>query len=317
MEVTNYVICCLSILRIQLFIINGFSTFAAMIKSMTGFGKSQLALGMKTIVVDVRALNSKQFDLSLKIPSTFREKEGEIRQEIGKILERGKVDVFLSYRMAGATGTSAINHELAKARFKELQLLAQELEVQSADLLGRVLQMPDVMAEQEDVLTDEEWQQVMGVLKSALQATDSFRTDEGSGLGKELLERVGNIEARLEETGALDAERMVVMKDRLNQKISDLKINADANRFEEEMIYYIEKLDINEEKQRLRTHCQYFRETLNQQESTGRKLGFIAQEMGREINTIGSKANHAGMQKLVVLMKDELEKIKEQLNNVL
>jgi uncharacterized protein (TIGR00255 family) len=177
--------------------------------------------------------------------------------------------------------------------------------------------MPDVMAEQEDVLTDEEWQQVMGVLKSALQATDSFRTDEGSGLGKELLERVGNIESRLEETGALDAERMVVMKDRLNQKISDLKINADANRFEEEMIYYIEKLDINEEKQRLRTHCQYFRETLNQQESSGRKLGFIAQEMGREINTIGSKANHAGMQKLVVLMKDELEKIKEQLNNVL
>ena len=317
MEVTNYVICCLSILRIQLFIINGFSTFAAMIKSMTGFGKSQLALGMKTIVVDVRALNSKQFDLSLKIPSAFREKEGEIRQEIGKVLERGKVDVFLSYRMAGATGTSAINHELAKARFKELQLLAQELEVQSADLLGRVLQMPDVMAEQEEVLTDEEWQQVMGVLKSALQATDSFRIDEGSGLGKELLERVGNIEARLEETGALDAERMVVMKDRLNQKISDLKINADANRFEEEMIYYIEKLDINEEKQRLRTHCQYFSETLNQQESTGRKLGFIAQEMGREINTIGSKANHAGMQKLVVLMKDELEKIKEQLNNVL
>lgn len=284
---------------------------------MTGFGKSQLALGMKTIVVDIRALNSKQFDLSLKIPSAFREKEGEIRQEIGKILERGKVDVFLSYRLVGSTGTSTINHELAKARFKELQQLAQELDVQSADLLGRVLQMPDVMAEQEEVLTDEEWQQVMGVLKAALQATDSFRTDEGSGLGKELLERVGNIEARLEETGTLDAERMVLMRERLNQKISDLKINADANRFEEEMIYYIEKLDINEEKQRLRTHCQYFRETLNQKESTGRKLGFIAQEMGREINTIGSKANHAGMQKLVVLMKDELEKIKEQLNNVL
>jgi uncharacterized protein (TIGR00255 family) len=297
--------------------LSAFSTFGAMIKSMTGFGKSQLALGMKTIVVDIRALNSKQFDLSLKIPPAFREKEGEIRQEIGKILERGKVDVFLSYRLVGSTGTSTINHELAKARFKELQQLAQELDVQSADLLGRVLQMPDVMAEQEEVLTDEEWQQVMGVLKAALQATDSFRTDEGSGLGKELLERVGNIEARLEETGTLDAERMVLMRERLNQKISDLKINADANRFEEEMIYYIEKLDINEEKQRLRTHCQYFRETLNQKESTGRKLGFIAQEMGREINTIGSKANHAGMQKLVVLMKDELEKIKEQLNNVL
>jgi uncharacterized protein (TIGR00255 family) len=297
--------------------LSAFSTFGAMIKSMTGFGKSQLALGMKTIVVDIRALNSKQFDLSLKIPSAFREKEGEIRQEIGKILERGKVDVFLSYRLVGSTGTSTINHELAKARFKELQQLAQELDVQSADLLGRVLQMPDVMAEQEEVLTDEEWQQVMGVLKAALQATDSFRTDEGSGLGKDLLERVGNIEARLEETGTLDAERMVLMRERLNQKISDLKINADANRFEEEMIYYIEKLDINEEKQRLRTHCQYFRETLNQKESTGRKLGFIAQEMGREINTIGSKANHAGMQKLVVLMKDELEKIKEQLNNVL
>lgn len=288
-----------------------------MIKSMTGFGKSQLALGMKTFVVDIRALNSKQFDLSLKIPSAFREKEGEIRQEIGKSLERGKVDVFLSYKLVGSTGTSTINHELAKVRFKELQQLAQELDVQSADLLGRVLQMPDVMAEQEEVLTDEEWQQVMGVLKSALQATVIFRTDEGSGLGKELLERVGNIEARLEETGALDAERMVLMRERLHQKIADLKINTDANRFEEEMIYYIEKLDINEEKQRLRTHCQYFRETLNQQESTGRKLGFIAQEMGREINTIGSKANHAGMQKLVVLMKDELEKIKEQLNNVL
>lgn len=284
---------------------------------MTGFGKSQLSLGMKTILVDVRALNSKQLDLNLRLPSAFREKEGEIRQEIGKALERGKVDVFLSYRLAGATGTSAINHELAKARFLELQQLANELNVQSADLLGRVLMMPDVMAEQEELLTDEEWLQVMEVLKSALKATVVFRTDEGAGLGKELLERVGNIEARLEETGTLDAERMVLMRERLLQKISDLKINADANRFEEEMIYYIEKLDINEEKQRLRTHCQYFRETLNQKESTGRKLGFIAQEMGREINTIGSKANHAGMQKLVVLMKDELEKIKEQLNNVL
>ncbi len=284
---------------------------------MTGFGKSQLSLGMKTILVDVRTLNSKQLDLNLRIPSAFREKEGEIRQEIGKALERGKVDVFLSYRLAGATGTSAINHDLAKSRFLELQQLANELNVQSADLLGRVLMMPDVMAEQEEVLTDEEWLQVMEVLKSALKATDVFRTDEGAGLGKELLERVGNIEARLEETGSLDAERMVLMRERLLQKIADLKINADANRFEEEMIYYIEKLDINEEKQRLRTHCQYFRETLNQKESTGRKLGFIAQEMGREINTIGSKANHAGMQKLVVLMKDELEKIKEQLNNVL
>jgi uncharacterized protein (TIGR00255 family) len=288
-----------------------------MIKSMTGFGKSQLSLGMKTILVDVRTLNSKQLDLNLRIPSAFREKEGEIRQEIGKALERGKVDVYLSYRLAGSTGTSAINHDLAKARFLELQQLANELNVQSADLLGRVLMMPDVMAEQEEVLTDEEWLQVMEVLKSALNATDVFRTDEGAGLGKELLERVGNIEARLEETGTLDAERMVLMRERLLQKIADLKINADANRFEEEMIYYIEKLDINEERQRLRTHCQYFRETLNQKESTGRKLGFIAQEMGREINTIGSKANHAGMQKLVVLMKDELEKIKEQLNNVL
>jgi uncharacterized protein (TIGR00255 family) len=284
---------------------------------MTGFGKSQLSLGMKTILVDVRTLNSKQLDLNLRIPSAFREKEGEIRQEIGKALERGKVDVFLSYRLAGATGTSAINHDLAKSRFLELQQLANELNVQSADLLGRVLMMPDVMAEQEEVLTDEEWLQVMEVLKSALKATDVFRTDEGAGLGKELLERVGNIEVRLEETGSLDSERMVLMRERLLQKIADLKINADANRFEEEMIYYIEKLDINEEKQRLRTHCQYFRETLNQKESTGRKLGFIAQEMGREINTIGSKANHAGMQKLVVLMKDELEKIKEQLNNVL
>lgn len=284
---------------------------------MTGFGKSQLSLGMKTILVDVRTLNSKQLDLNLRIPSAFREKEGEIRQEIGKALERGKVDVYLSYRLAGSTGTSAINHDLAKARFLELQQLANELNVQSADLLGRVLMMPDVMAEQEEVLTDEEWLQVMEVLKSALKATDVFRSDEGAGLGKELLERVGNIEARLEETGTLDAERMVLMRERLLQKIADLKINADANRFEEEMIYYIEKLDINEEKQRLRAHCQYFRETLNQKESTGRKLGFIAQEMGREINTIGSKANHAGMQKLVVLMKDELEKIKEQLNNVL
>jgi uncharacterized protein (TIGR00255 family) len=288
-----------------------------MIKSMTGFGKSQLSLGMKTILVDVRTLNSKQLDLNLRLPSAFREKEGEIRQEIGKALERGKVDVFLSYRLAGATGTSAINHDLAKSRFLELQQLANELNVQSADILGRVLMMPDVMAEQEEVLTDEEWLQVMEVLKLALKATDVFRTDEGAGLGKELLERVGNIEARLEETGSLDAERMVLMRERLLQKIADLKINADANRFEEEMIYYIEKLDINEEKQRLRAHCQYFRETLNQKESTGRKLGFIAQEMGREINTIGSKANHAGMQKLVVLMKDELEKIKEQLNNVL
>ncbi len=286
---------------------------------MTGFGKSQAVVGLKTLTIDIRALNSKQLDLNLRLPQAFREKEGEVRNLVSGMLERGKIDVFVSLKSTASAAGVSLNTEALKIRFASLKALALEIGADTTHLFSDVLRFPDLMQEEETEAGDEDWKQVHTSLQEALKQVDQFRLDEGRGLSSELMDRVSNIEQFLESITPHEESRMVHVRARLKQKIDELlaQTESSANRFEEEMIYFMEKLDISEEKQRLRAHCSYFRETAAEHTASGRKLAFISQEMGREINTIGSKANHAEMQKLVVLMKDELEKIKEQLNNVL
>ena len=286
---------------------------------MTGFGKSQAVVGLKTLTIDIRALNSKQLDLNLRLPQAFREKEGEVRNLVSGMLERGKIDVFVSLKSTASAAGVSLNTEALKIRFASLKALALEIGADTTHLFSDVLRFPDLMQEEETEAVDEDWKQVHTSLQEALKQVDQFRLDEGRGLSSELMDRVSNIEQFLESITPHEESRMVHVRARLKQKIDELlaQTESSANRFEEEMIYFMEKLDISEEKQRLRAHCSYFRETAAEHTASGRKLAFISQEMGREINTIGSKANHAEMQKLVVLMKDELEKIKEQLNNVL
>ena len=297
-----------------------FPTFTAMIKSMTGFGKCQVTIGLKFVNIDIRTLNSKQLDLNLRLPQIYREKEGDIRLEINKLLERGKIDVYINRKQDEALTGLPLDREAIKLRFRELESIAAELGVSASNLLPEVLRMPDLFVEDEEELSELEWKLVKEAFRSALLQTDQFRTDEGAGLETELNQRVENISALLQKIGEFEASRMEGIKNRLSSKIEELNLQSEtsANRFEEEMIYFLERLDITEEKQRLASHLNYFKQTMNDQAgASGRKLGFITQELGREINTIGSKANHAEMQKNVVLMKDELEKIKEQLNNVL
>jgi len=286
---------------------------------MTGFGKSQLMLGSKTITIDIRTLNSKLFDLNLRIPSLLREQEGLIRNKLNQELERGKIDVHFSIKTSNGLGSAGINTDVIEKRFASLMPTLQRLGVSSDALFTEIMRMPDVISEEEHSLEDSEWNEIEIALIQALAEVNVFRSDEGLGLAKELLMRVDEIEKSLDLVATCENERMENVRLRLKQKIDELhqQNSGSENRFEEEMIYFLEKLDISEEKQRLSTHCKYFRDVVNEPKSNGRKLNFISQEMGREINTIGSKANHAGMQKLVVLMKDELEKIKEQLNNVL
>ncbi len=281
---------------------------------MTGFGKSNVSLGAKQLSIDIRALNSKQFDLNLRIPGVLRSREAEIRQQIAAVLERGKIDCYIISKQS--TGSVEINEELLHRRYTRLNNLAQNLGASSNELLPALLTLPDALQEEENEIMENEWNIFREALLKAISNTNDFRITEGKGLTAELSQRVNNIQKNLSDISSIDSERTELIRTKLLQKVEQLAVEFDRNRFEEELIYYIEKLDISEEKQRLSTHCTYFLETMQDKESNGRKLGFIAQEMGREINTIGSKANHAGIQKLVVLMKDELEKIKEQLNNI-
>jgi uncharacterized protein (TIGR00255 family) len=290
------------------------------LKSMTGFGKSADEIPGKKVTVEIRSLNSKQLDLNLRIPYFYKEKELELRTEIAKQLERGKVDVNVYTESTQETLPIALNKELAKTYYRELKKLSDELDENSGDLLTLALKMPDVMkAEREVVELDEaEWKLVKKVVDKAIDAFQKFRDDEGKSLSAEFSMRVSIIERLLAEVIALDAARVANIRNRIKNNLEDvIDVNKiDQNRFEQELIYYIEKLDITEEKLRLKTHLDYFISTMKEP-AAGRKLGFISQEIGREINTIGSKANDAEMQKLVVQMKDELEKIKEQMLNVL
>ena len=286
---------------------------------MTGFGKDQISLDSRIITVDIRALNSKLLDLNLRIPSTLREQEGEIRNLVSSSLERGKIDIQINIKNTGVQSFAEVNTELIKQQFTRLQTLQNEIGVSNDVIFSEVMRLPESVVETEQKLEEGDWTHIKEALQKAISNADQFRKDEGRGLEIDLLARVQEIESQLNSLSPLEAERMETVRTRIKSKIDELLQQnvGSENRFEEEMIYFIEKLDISEEKQRLSTHCEYFKTTMAEPVSNGRKLGFISQEMGREINTIGSKSNHAGMQKLVVLMKDELEKIKEQLNNVL
>ena len=289
-----------------------------MIKSMTGFGKASQELSDKTINIEIRSLNSKSADISLRLSSGLRNYELELRNEISKQLERGKIDLSIFIESKKAEMPVEINIELAKAYHKQLKNLALELNEPIANVLQQVLKFPDVLKNERKETDENEWKLIKHCLNSALDELNNFRDIEGLSLKKDFEIRISKINTCLEEIKTLDLIRINTIKNRIRNNIEEVigKSNLDENRFEQELIYYIEKLDINEEKVRLKTHLDYFIETCNEK-SAGRKLNFISQEIGREINTIGSKANDAQIQKLVVLMKDELEKIKEQANNVL
>ena len=286
-----------------------------MIQSMTGFGKATLQLPTKKITVEVKSLNSKGLDLNVRMPSLYREMELGLRNQIALKLERGKVDFSIFIESTAEQTSTKVNVPIVRAYINQLREVYADAD--ETELMKMAVRMPDTMKIERDEIDENDWVQIQTVIEEALQNILNFRRDEGASLEKEFQLRIGNIRQYMTEALALDPERVQAIKDRLQTAISELKVNVDENRFEQELIYYLEKLDITEEKVRLTNHLDYFLETINGTEANGRKLGFITQEMGREINTMGSKSNHAQMQKLVVQMKDELEKIKEQVLNVL
>ena len=290
-----------------------------MIKSMTGFGKGEAVVGDKKFRVELRSLNSKQLDLSIKIPSKYRAAEAEVRSIVTRELQRGKVDCFVSFEAAVAETSSHINREAFKAYAEELRQVAAEggLTISDDALLRSVLRMPDVVTNEEREVSNDELKAILEATTIAAEELNKFRVQEGAILIADLVKRIDLIEQYRHEIEPFEGARVEVIKTRIRENIEKLQLEVDNNRLEQEMIFYIEKLDITEEKVRLDNHCNYFKEVAAQEEAPGRKLGFIAQELGREINTMGSKSNEANMQRLVVKMKDELEKIKEQVLNIL
>ncbi|MEY2738915.1 MAG: hypothetical protein RL259_824 [Bacteroidota bacterium] len=286
-----------------------------MIHSMTGFGKASLQLPTKKITVEIKSLNSKGLDLNTRMPSVFREMELGLRNQISQRLERGKVDFSLYVEVTGEETTSKINVPIVNGYMNQMKAVIPNAD--ATELLKMAVRMPDALKTERDEIDATEWKKIQTVIDEALENIANFRKDEGASLEKEFQLRIGNINNLMNEAVSYDAERVETVKTRLRTALEELKVNVDENRFEQELIFYLEKYDITEEKVRLGNHLNYFLETLNGTEANGRKLGFITQEMGREINTMGSKSNHTEMQKLVVMMKDELEKIKEQVLNVL
>lgn len=289
-----------------------------MIKSMTGFGKAVKTSESLNITIELRSVNSKGIDINLRLPGIYRNYEIELRNELTKHLERGKVDFQLNIERQQEESAVEVNAGLAKKYYAQLQQLATELKMPFENPMDQILRLPDVLKSERKEADEEEWNLIKLTLAEAIKSLDAFRKTEGESLRKDFETRISNIGNSLEQIKLLDAQRVQTIKERITNNLFEIigKDKVDQNRLEQELIYYIEKLDINEEKVRLKTHLDYFMTTMNEP-AAGRKLNFIAQEIGREINTIGSKANDAGMQKLVVLMKDELEKIKEQSNNVL
>ncbi len=285
-----------------------------MIQSMTGYGKATAQLPSKKITVEIKSLNSKSMDLNARIPSSYREKELFLRNKISASLERGKVDFSLYIELTGEATTTEVNETVVNQYIKQL---SKVVDGDPTELLKMAIRMPDALKTERDEIDEAEYETILIALDEALLAINKYRSDEGKVLETEFLERSGNIASLLEQVIAMDPERMNTVKDRLRKAVTELKEKVDENRFEQELIYYLEKFDITEEKVRLKNHLDYFFENIRSSDSNGKKLGFITQELGREINTIGSKANYAPMQQLVVQMKDELEKIKEQALNVL
>ena len=285
-----------------------------MIHSMTGYGKSELELATKTVRLEIKSLNSKSLDLNMRMPTIYRAKELELRKIIGTKLGRGKIDFSLYIEFNKGEAPAKINTEAVKVYMKQLENISSADEV---ELLKMAVRMPDAISTEREEIDPKEWKTISDEVLVVLSKIQNYRKDEGVVLEKDFSRRISKIDELLEDVIKIDPKRIEHVRKRLNKGIADLKEKVDENRFEQELIYYIEKLDITEEKIRLKNHLGYFLKNLNLDESNGKKLGFISQEIGREINTIGSKANYAPMQKLVVQMKDELEKIKEQLLNVL
>lgn len=285
-----------------------------MIQSMTGFGKHVVQLASKKITVELKSLNSKNLDLNARMPSAYREKELELRKIIAKSLLRGKVDFGLYVEFTGNETSAQVNEETVRQYMKQFSSIADGDDLR---LLEMALRMPDAMKTEREDIDEEEYEAIQLALKEALSEIHKFRSAEGQVLEKDFFERIENLEHLLADVIKMDPERQGTIRERLQKAVGDIKAEVDANRFEQELIYYLEKYDITEEKVRLANHLDYFSKTLKSDDSNGKKLGFITQEIGREINTIGSKANYAPMQQLVVQMKDELEKIKEQMLNVL
>ena len=295
-----------------------------MIKSMTGYGKAEAILETGKITVEVRSLNGKTADISIKTSMLPKDKEMTVRHKIANELTRGNIDFFVTFEPNAADSAKKINMELAMEYFLQIETLGKKMGAHSLqtqnpnDLLAMILRMPEVMdAKKQDVITDENWPVVEACIDEALKNINSFREQEGEVLCKDVTEKVESIMEYSKQIEQYETERTDAIREKILSRFAELKAEPDQSRLEQEMIFYIEKLDINEEKVRLRQHCRYFLDTLNNEPNPGKKLGFIAQEMGREINTTGSKANHTEIQKIVVKMKDELEKIKEQSLNIL
>ncbi|WP_418537475.1 YicC/YloC family endoribonuclease [Odoribacter laneus] len=292
-----------------------------MIKSMTGFGKMTIETGNKKIVIEVKSLNSKQLDINLRIPNLYKEKEMEIRNLIKNWLERGKIDICIYFDNSETEKAVSINSLVVEQYFKQMLEVANTLgvEINNNELLQTIMRFPDTLKQPSEELDEAEWLKLKAGTEKALEMTDLFRKREGEVLIKDILHRIDLIKAYAAEVPQYEGKRIEGVRQRLQEKMKEWQEiqNIDQNRMEQEIIYYLEKLDITEEKVRLANHCQYFIETVEKEEAPGRKLGFIAQEIGREINTMGSKANDHDIQKLVVHMKDELEKIKEQSLNIL
>ena len=298
--------------------------FSNMIRSMTGYGKAEAILETGKITVEVRSLNGKTADISLKTSMLPKDKEMTVRQKIATSLTRGNIDFFITYEPNAADSAKKINMDLAMEYYQQISELGGKLGAHNLwnqnpnDLLAMILRMPEVMdAKKQDVITDENWPVVESCIDEALANINAFRAQEGEVLYKDVTEKVANILEYSAQVETFEKERVDAIREKILSRFAELKAEPDQSRLEQEMIFYIEKLDINEEKVRLRQHCKYFLDTIAGEDCPGKKLGFIAQEMGREINTTGSKANHTEIQKIVVKMKDELEKIKEQSLNIL
>jgi uncharacterized protein (TIGR00255 family) len=291
-----------------------------MIKSMTGFGKAEFEVNNKKFTIEIKSLNSKQLDINTRTPALYREKDIEIRKVISEKLERGKIDFNIYVETLGDSTSSKINEPILKSYFEHLKNISSELNLPTDQTtLQAVLRLPDVVKTDYETLDEKEWETILKHILIALEAIDKFRAQEGTALQTDISGNIASIRNLLEQIQPFEAQRLESLKTRLSDTLDSLKLNGnvDENRFEQELIFYLEKLDINEEKVRLGNHCDYFFETLDESVSNGKKLGFISQEIGREINTIGSKANEKNIQRIVVQMKDHLERVKEQLLNIL
>ncbi len=284
---------------------------------MTGYGKSVLQLPTKKVTIEIKTLNSKNLDLNVRIPSYYKEKELSVRKKLAAGLVRGKIDFSIYVEMTADETTTVINKAVVNNYMQQLKNVLFTENDTDVELLKMAVRMPDALKTEREELDENEWNLIEASIVEALNETIQYRTDEAASLEDDFKLRILNIRKYLEEVNALDEERLENVRERLQKSIDDLKVEIDQNRFEQELIYYLEKLDINEEKVRLGNHLEYFLQELDSKDSNGKKLGFIIQEIGREINTTGSKANYAPMQKSVIQMKNELEKIKEQILNVL